>query len=100
MRSLPEDNDGGRVIEIGARQDEATEWAYQLLCECRYKVRCEVMRHGQQLGQLTFFDDEEASAARGEQIWFCPGCRSRLDLLSFRPRVWAEAKPRGGDPEG
>jgi hypothetical protein len=87
MRPLPADNDRGRGTEIGAKQVEATEWAYQLFCECGYKVRCEVIRHGQQLGQLTFFDDEEASATRGEQIWYCPGCQNRLDLLSFRPLV-------------
>ena len=99
MRPLPVDNGGGRGVEIGARQDRATGWAYQLLCGCSYKVRCEVTRHGEQLGQLTFFDDEEASATQGERIWFCPGCRSRLDLLSFRPPVWTETKSRGGEPE-
>jgi hypothetical protein len=83
-----------------AKRDEATGWAYRLLCECRYKVRCEVMRYGEQLGQLTFFDDEEASPTQGERIWFCPGCRSRLDLLSFRPRVRAEARSRAGEPKG
>ena len=85
MSPLPADNVGWRGGETGAERDEANGWAYQLLCECRYKVRCEVMRHGEQLGQLRFFDDEEASVTRGERIWFCPGCRSRLDLLSFRP---------------
>jgi hypothetical protein len=55
------------------------------LCECSYKVRCEVMRHGERSGELTFFDDEEASVTRGERVWYCPGCRNRLSLLSVRP---------------
>jgi hypothetical protein len=55
------------------------------LCECSYKVRCEVMRHGEQLGELTFFDDEEASVTQGERVLYCPRCSSRLGLLSLRP---------------
>ena len=55
------------------------------MCECSYKVRCEVMRHGEQLGELTFIDDEEASVTQGERVRYCPGCGSRLGLLSLRP---------------
>ena len=40
---------------------------------------------GERLGELTFFDDEEASVTQGERLWYCPGCRSRLGLLSLRP---------------
>lgn len=58
--------------------------AYRLLCKCSYKVRCEIMRHGEQLGELTFFDDEETSVTQGERVWHCPGCRSRLGFLSLR----------------
>jgi hypothetical protein len=56
------------------------------LCACSYKVRCEVMRYGEQLGEVMFFDDEKASVTRGEQVWYCPGCRNRLGLTSLRPR--------------
>src|SRR5829696_1057630 len=47
---------------------DAPSRAYQLSCRCSYKVRCEVMRHGERLGELTFFDDEEASVTQGERV--------------------------------
>jgi hypothetical protein len=72
----------GRSVERGG----ATGRTYQLLCKCSYKVRCEIMRHGEQLGEVTFFDDEMASVTRGERIWYCPGCHSRLGLPSLRSR--------------
>src|ERR687898_535598 len=50
--------------------------AADLLSGCSYKVRCEVMRHGERLGELTFFDDEETSVTQGERVRYCPGCRS------------------------
>lgn len=59
--------------------------AYQLLCECSYKVRCEVVHYGERLGELAFFDNEEASTTWGEQVVYCPGCRSRLGLQALRP---------------
>jgi hypothetical protein len=80
MRPWPTDAEGPSVQRSGV-----SNRAYQLLCECSYKVRCEVLRHGERLGELTFFDDEEASVTRGERVWYCPGCRSRLSLLSVRP---------------
>ena len=67
---------------LGVQRSGAPSRAYQLLCGCSYKVRCEVMRHGERLGELTFFDDEEASVTQGERVRYCPGCRSRLSLLS------------------
>ena len=80
MRPWPTDTEG-----LSAQLSGAPDRAYLLLCECSYKVRCEVMRHGERLGELTFFDDEEASVTRGERVWYCPGCRKRLSLLSVRP---------------
>jgi hypothetical protein len=65
---------------------EAPMRAYRLLCECSYKVLCCIIRHGERLGELAFFDDDEASVTRGERVWYCPGCRSRLGLLSLQPR--------------
>ena len=38
------------------------------------------------MGEVTFFDDEKASVTRGERVWYCPGCRSRLGLPSLRSR--------------
>jgi hypothetical protein len=84
MRSWPTDAEG-RGVEPGVKRGAAPKRAYQLLCECSHKVLCEVMRHGEQLGELTFFDDEEASVTQGERVRYCPGCGSRLGLLSLRP---------------
>jgi hypothetical protein len=58
MRPRPTDAEGLSVQRNGAPNS-----AYQLLCQCSHKVLCEVMRHGERLGGLTFFDDEEASAS-------------------------------------
>jgi hypothetical protein len=74
--------------EPGVQRSGASGRVYRLLCECSYKVRCEVIRHGERLGELTFFDDEEASVTQGKRVRYCPGCRSRLSLLSVRPRGW------------
>lgn len=87
MSPWPTDAEG-----LGVQRSGAPSKTYQLLCECSYKVRCEVMRHGERLGELTFFDDEEASVTRGERVWYCPGCRSRLSLLSVRPRGWTKTQ--------
>ena len=87
MRPRSTDADG-----LGVQRSDAPSRAYQLSCRCSYKVRCEVMRHGERLGELTFFDDEEASVTQGERVRYCPGCRSRLSLLSVRPRGWTKTQ--------
>lgn len=84
--------DGWHGVDAGVERGGALEKAYQLLCECSYKLRCEVLSHGEQLGAVTFFDDDEASVTQGERIWCCPGCRSRLGLLSLRPRGRTQTK--------
>jgi hypothetical protein len=63
MRPWPTDAEGLSVQRSGA-----TNRAYQLLCECSYKVCCEIMRHSERLGELMFFDDEEASVTQGERV--------------------------------
>src|SRR5215213_6245694 len=50
--------------ELGVQRSGAPSKTYQLLCECSYKVRCEVVRHGERLGELTFFDEEEVSVTQ------------------------------------
>jgi hypothetical protein len=93
MRSWPIHAEG-----LGVQRSGAPNRAYQLLCGCSYKVRCEVMRHGERLGELMFFDDEEASVTQGERVRYCPACRSRLTLLSLRPRGWTKMQSRCGKP--
>lgn len=65
-------------------QGEKSLLARRLMCMCGYKVRCEVMRYGDGLGEFVFFDDNEASLTRGERVWYCPGCHRRLGLLDLR----------------
>jgi hypothetical protein len=91
MRPWPTEAEG-----LGVKRSGAPNGAYQLLCKCSYKVRCEVMRHSERLGELTFFDDEEASVIQGERVRYCPGCRSQLSLLSVRHRGWTKTQSRCG----
>jgi hypothetical protein len=65
-------------------RDSAPALAFQLLCACGYKVRCEVLRYGECLGEIAFFDDKEASTSQGERLWDCPRCHDRLALPSLR----------------
>jgi len=87
MGPWPTDAEG-----LGVQRSGAPSKMYQLLCECSYKVRCEVVRHGERLGELTFFDEVEVSVTQGERVRYCPGCRSRLSLLSVRPRGWTKTQ--------
>ena len=48
MRSRPTHAEG-----LGVQRSVDFDRTYQLLCGCSYKVRCEVMRHGERLGELT-----------------------------------------------
>jgi hypothetical protein len=57
---------------------------FRLLCACGYKVRCEVLRYGESLGEIAFFDDKGASTTQGERLWNCPQCHDRLALPSLR----------------
>src|SRR5215211_3227486 len=68
MSPWPTDAEG-----LGVQRSGAPSKTYQLLCECSYKVRCEVVRHG-------------------ERIRYCPGCRSRLSRLSVPPRGWTKTQ--------
>lgn len=79
MRPSP----GGEENPDPAVERRRTELSYRLSCGCGYKVRCEVVSYGDGLAVLEFFDDEETSATRDEKVWRCPGCQSRLGLLSF-----------------
>ncbi|MBA2712471.1 MAG: hypothetical protein H0U55_02820 [Rubrobacteraceae bacterium] len=71
---------------LGLDGHRANPWsACRLLCVCGYRVRCEVMRYGESLGEFVFIDDKEASTTWGERVWNCPGCHDRLGLLGLRP---------------
>jgi hypothetical protein len=61
----------------GAKTPEST---YGLSCACGYKVRCGVLRYGDQLGGLVFFDGAKVSRTKGEEIRRCPGCDNKLDI--------------------
>jgi hypothetical protein len=65
-------------------RDSHPALAFRLLCACGYKLRCEVLRYGECLGEIAFFDDKEASTTQGERLWDCPRCQDRLALPSLR----------------
>jgi hypothetical protein len=72
-----------RILGLDDRRDGAG-FAYKLLCVCSYNVRCEITRYGERLGDLVFFDDEEASVTQGERVLRCPGCHNLLGLPGLR----------------
>jgi hypothetical protein len=52
-----------------------------LLCVCAHRILCEVKREGERLGNLVFFDGEEASKTYQERVKSCPGCGEQLELI-------------------
>jgi hypothetical protein len=81
MRDNSGEEGWGLVLDDG----RAPDLTYGFLCTCGYKVRCGVLRYGDQLGGLVFFDDEKTSRTWGEKVRQCQGCNSRLDLPSLIP---------------
>jgi hypothetical protein len=73
----------GREFEFGGEL-EGSWSAHRVLCACGYKVRCEVARYGECLGELIFFDDRDASMTRGERVRRCPGCQGLLGFSVLR----------------
>jgi len=75
---------GDHSPNLAHHGQQGNAWsASRLACACGYRVRCEVMRYGENLGELVFFDDKEASSTWGERVWHCPGCNDRLGLLGL-----------------
>jgi hypothetical protein len=83
MRSLPEWHVARNYRSDGGRTD--SEPSCSLSCACGNRVRCEVMRYGDALGEIVFFDDQESSITYGERVGYCPGCHDRLSIASLRP---------------
>jgi hypothetical protein len=83
MRSLP----GGQAARDYRSHDERTDSgpSCNLSCACGYKVRCEVLRYGDGLGEIAFFDDQETSVTYGERVRYCLGCQDRLSIAGLRP---------------
>lgn len=77
-----------RYPEPSVKHRKSHQETYRLLCKCSYKVRCEIMTYGERLGELAFFDDEEASSTQGERVWNCPGCRGPLRLPDLQSQGW------------
>ena len=73
-----------RDLGYDVTRDGPSALAFRLLCACGYKVRCEVLRYGECLGEIAFFDDKETSTSQGEQLWDCPHCQNRLALPGLR----------------
>jgi hypothetical protein len=55
-------------------------------CLCGYPIACELVREGERLGLLAFFDEGEASPTYGEQVKHCPKCSQKLAIPSLLPR--------------
>ena len=65
------------------------EEAVALHCGCGHGILCEVMRAGEHLGFLAFFDDEPRSETCGERVEHCPDCSEQLGL----PMLFAKNRP-------
>jgi hypothetical protein len=57
--------------------------AARSVCSCAHHLLCKVVREGERLGFVHFFDDEPESATYGQQIEDCPSCGERLGLLGL-----------------
>lgn len=57
------------------------EQTFRIRCNCGRPVRAGVLRGGERLGTLVFFD-ERCGADYAERITRCSGCGRRLDLLA------------------
>jgi hypothetical protein len=82
MRSWTSGEGGDPGYDVA--RDGPPALAFRLLCACGYKLHCEVLRYGECLGEIAFFDDKEASTTQGERLWDCPRCHDRLALPSLR----------------
>jgi hypothetical protein len=59
------------------------EQAAVLRCACGHGILGEMLREGERLGTVAFFDDEEASETHGERVQWCPGCGQRLEVQTL-----------------
>ena len=57
------------------------EETFRIRCNCGTPVRAGVLRGGERLGTLVFFD-EKSGATHAERITCCSGCGRRLDLIA------------------
>jgi len=64
-----------------------------LACLCGYPVACRLLREGERLGYLVFFDDEPAGSTFGRQIEHCPTCTQKLALHRLLSRIPRKGKP-------
>ena len=60
---------------------QGEEEASPLRCACGHAILCEVMRLGERLSTLTFFDNEATSETHTERVESCPGCGEQLEFL-------------------
>jgi hypothetical protein len=63
------------------------EQAAVVRCACGHGILSEVLRKGERLATVAFFDEEEASETHGEQLQWCPGCGQRLAVHTLLPRT-------------
>ncbi len=58
------------------------EETFRVSCNCGRLVRAGVLRGGERLGTLVFFDEENVGTY-GQRRTCCPGCGRRLDLIAM-----------------
>jgi hypothetical protein len=64
-----------------------------LHCLCGHSISCQVLREGERLGSLVFFDEEPTNSTYGERIEHCPKCGRKPALHRLLPRRAHEGKP-------
>jgi hypothetical protein len=56
-------------------------------CPCGHGIFCRIVREGERLGTVVFFDDEVTSETHGERIERCARCGQKLELHRLLPRT-------------
>jgi hypothetical protein len=64
-----------------------------LHCLCGHSISCQVLREGERLGSLVFFDEEPTNSTYGERIEHCPKCGRKPAIHNLLPRRLHEGKP-------
>lgn len=62
------------------------EETFRVSCNCGRPVRAGVLRGGERLGTLFFFDEKDGVTCDAERITCCSGCGTRLDLIAILRR--------------
>ena len=62
------------------------EKTFRVSCSCGRPVRAGVLRGGERVGTLFFFDEKDGVPYDAERITCCSDCGMRLDLIAILRR--------------